>query len=127
MCYFLYTFWNTANDNQIDISKYFVPFGESDIEDYGEVMNVNSRGSFLVLGAVIKQMLSQDERTITSPREGSRSTGRGCIVNVASALPIGAVPNKPAYVASKHALLSITRAVHKFPSTHYLSSHVVLS
>ncbi|KAH6662111.1 hypothetical protein B0J14DRAFT_496375, partial [Halenospora varia] len=100
-----------VNSAGIDIAKYFVPFGESDIEDYGEVMKVNSRGSFLVIGAVIKQMLSQDERTITSSREGSRSIGRGCIVNVASALPLGAVPNKPAYVASKSAPLSITRAV----------------
>ena len=87
-----------------------MPFNESSIQDYDKVMDVNAKGTFLATRAASKQMLSQEPRTITTTRDRTRSLGRGSIINVSSLMSYGAMPMKVGYVASKHAVLGITKA-----------------
>ena len=72
----------------------------ANIADYDEamfdqVMAVNVRGVFLGLKYVLKQMLAQ--------KSG------GAIVNTASTAGLMGSPGMPAYVASKHAVLGLTK------------------
>jgi NAD(P)-dependent dehydrogenase (short-subunit alcohol dehydrogenase family) len=72
----------------------------ANIADYDEamfdqVMAVNVKGVFLGLKYVLKQMLTQ-------------KTG-GAIVNTASTAGLMGSPGMPAYVASKHAVLGLTK------------------
>jgi NAD(P)-dependent dehydrogenase (short-subunit alcohol dehydrogenase family) len=66
-----------------------------DESDWDFVMNVNVRGMFLAMRAQVRQMLAQ---------------GHGNIVNVASIGGSRATPKAPAYIASKHAVIGLTRA-----------------
>lgn len=68
-----------------------------DYEDdhWDQVMNVNLRGMFLCLRAEIRQMQKQ---------------GGGNIINVASIGGERATPKAPAYIASKHGVIGLTRA-----------------
>ena len=72
----------------------------ANIADYDEamfdqIMAVNVRGVFLGLKYVLKQMLSQK--------------GGGAIVNTASTAGLMGSPGMNAYVASKHAVLGLTK------------------
>ncbi|MBI2736916.1 MAG: glucose 1-dehydrogenase [Rhodospirillales bacterium] len=71
----------------------------ANIVDYDEamfdsVMSVNVRGVFLGMKYVLKQMLVQK---------------KGAIVNTASTAGLMGSPGMPAYVASKHAVLGLTK------------------
>jgi len=68
-----------------------------DYEDdhWDQVMNVNLRGMFLCMRAEIRQMQKQ---------------GGGNIINVASIGGERATPKAPAYIASKHGVIGLTRA-----------------
>ena len=71
----------------------------ANIVDYDEamfdqVMSVNVRGVFLGMKYVLKQMLAQKG---------------GAIVNTASTAGLMGSPGMPAYVASKHAVLGLTK------------------
>lgn len=81
----------------------------ADLDDYNKVMDINTTGQLRVCQAVSKQMASQEPYSITT-RQGTRSLGRGSIVNVASGMSYGVVPGRVAYVTSKHALLGVTKA-----------------
>jgi len=59
------------------------------------ILGVNVQGVFLCLKHEIAQMLTQ---------------GGGAIVNLASAAGVVGVANKPAYTASKHAVVGLTKA-----------------
>ncbi|PQE11470.1 oxidoreductase short-chain dehydrogenase reductase family protein [Rutstroemia sp. NJR-2017a BBW] len=102
-----------VNSAGIDVDEY-VPYNDSSETTYDKVMDVNARGTYLVSRAVCKQMESQEPRSIPMTRGRERNLGRGSIVNVGSALSYGAVPYKVGYVASKHALLGITKASGRF-------------
>ena len=72
----------------------------ANIADYDEAMfdqviAVNVKGVFLGLKYVLKQMLAQK--------------GGGAIVNTASTAGLMGSPGMPAYVASKHAVLGLTK------------------
>jgi len=67
----------------------------------------------LCVRAVTKIMITQEPRTHQGRHEKKRSIGRGCIVNVGSGASYIASPNMMAYVASKHALLGITKVAGK--------------
>ena len=69
---------------------------DTSIADFDRVMAVNVRGAFAGIRAVIPRMLSR---------------GGGIIVNVASAAAVKAVPDRAAYIASKSAVVGLTRAV----------------
>lgn len=88
-------------------------------------MDINAKGTFLVSQAVSKVMRDQDPLEITLPRHGTRSLGRGSIVNVASAMSHGVVPSKLPYAVSKHALLGITRAFGT--CTHTLNYQLIVT
>ena len=81
---------------------------DSSIDDYDNVMNVNAKGVLTCVRAVSKVMLGQESRSVTT-RNGTRNIGRGSIVNLGSANSYAALPGKVAYVASKHAMMGITK------------------
>ena len=64
-------------------------------ENFERVLSINLMGVFLGLRHQIPQMLSQ---------------GGGSIVNVASTMGLVATPDVPAYVASKHAVIGLTKS-----------------
>ncbi|RYP06668.1 hypothetical protein DL765_009402 [Monosporascus sp. GIB2] len=90
--------------------KEFVPFEHTRDEDYDRLLAVNAKGAFLLSKAVISIMQMQEPLLVDLGRHGVRDVGRGAIVNVCSAMSLGAVPAKASYVASKHAMLGLTRA-----------------
>lgn len=65
------------------------------LDNWDQVMNVNLRGVFMCMKYEIPQMLRQ---------------GGGAIVNVASTMGIVATPQVPAYVASKHGVIGLTKS-----------------
>lgn len=72
---------------------------EVTLEDFERVMAVNARGVWLCLQAQIRAMLKQE------PPQGGHS-----IVNTASVAGLVGSPMLPAYTASKHAVVGMTRA-----------------
>lgn len=72
---------------------------EVTLEDFERVMTVNVRGVWLCLQAQIRAMLRQ------APPEGGHS-----IVNMASIAGLVGSPMLPAYSASKHAVVGLTRS-----------------
>lgn len=98
---------------QIDSDSH-TPISDSSIEDFDKVMNVNAKGVLTCTRAVSKAMLAQDSRQATT-RSGTRDIGRGSIVNLGSANSYAAIPGKVAYVASKHAMMGITKTAGELP------------
>ncbi|KAI0837763.1 NAD(P)-binding protein [Hypoxylon sp. FL0890] len=80
-----------------------------DVDQFQRVMDVNVRGSFLVLKTVSKAMASQDPLPI-DPNVPARGTSRGAIVNIGSVAGTTAFPHHIGYVTSKHAVIGLTRA-----------------
>lgn len=70
-------------------------FLDLDVAEYDRIMDVNARGVFLSMQAELTAMLA---------------TGGGAIVNVASVGGLVGIPNIAHYVASKHAVIGMTRA-----------------
>ncbi len=81
--------------NNAGIEGTIAPTAEYDEEMFDRVMAVNVRGVFLGLRHVLPVMLKQ---------------GGGAIVNTASVAGLTASPGMPAYVASKHAVIGLTKA-----------------
>jgi NAD(P)-dependent dehydrogenase (short-subunit alcohol dehydrogenase family) len=65
-------------------------------ENFDRTLSVNLRGVWLCLRAEIRQML--------------RQTGGGAIVNMSSVAGLVGFANLPAYVASKHGVIGLTKA-----------------
>lgn len=63
--------------------------------EFDRIFDVNVKGVWLCMKAEIPLMLEQ---------------GSGAIINTASVLGLTAVPNNAAYVASKHAVIGLTKA-----------------
>ena len=70
------------------------PFQDYDEEIFDRVIAVNLKGVFLGLRHVLPVMLKQ---------------GSGTIVNTASVAGLFGAPGMPAYVASKHGVLGLTK------------------
>ena len=68
---------------------------DATLENFDAVMATNLRGVFLSMRAEIPAMLE---------------AGGGAIVNVSSGVGVYAVPSMPAYVASRHAVVGLTKA-----------------
>ena len=88
----------------------------ANIADYDEamfdsVMAVNVRGVFLGLKYVLKQMLAQGKG--------------GAIVNTASVAGLMGSPGMPAYVASKHAVLGLTKTASGEVARHGIRVNAV--
>ncbi len=81
--------------NNAGIDPEVAPEAEWDEATMTRVLGVNVQGVFLCMKHEIARMLTQ---------------GGGAIVNLASAAGVVGVANKPAYTASKHAVVGLTRA-----------------
>ena len=82
--------------NCAGVAQPMVPFETSDEALFNHVMRVNAYGTWLCMQHEVRVMLAR---------------GRGSIVNVASVSGLGATPRMHAYVASKHAVIGLTRTV----------------
>jgi NAD(P)-dependent dehydrogenase (short-subunit alcohol dehydrogenase family) len=71
------------------------PLHEQSIEDFDKLMSINVRGLFLCMKYEIQQMLTQ---------------GSGVIVNTSSMGGLIAFPGISPYIASKHAVMGLTRS-----------------
>lgn len=80
--------------NNAGIEGAVAPTAEYDEAMFDRVMAVNVKGVFLGLRHVLPVMLKQ---------------GRGAVVNTASVAGLVASPGMPAYVASKHAVIGLTK------------------
>jgi NAD(P)-dependent dehydrogenase (short-subunit alcohol dehydrogenase family) len=74
----------------------YKPFHDQRLDDWQRTLDVNLTGTFLCLQAEIPAILD---------------VGRGAIVNVASAAGLMGFAHLPAYVASKHGVVGLTKAV----------------
>jgi NAD(P)-dependent dehydrogenase (short-subunit alcohol dehydrogenase family) len=72
------------------------PLAEHTLDDWNEEMAVNARAPFLLCRAVVPSMVAR---------------GSGIIVNVASIWANRGGPERAAYIAAKHALIGLTRAI----------------
>ena len=82
--------------NNAGIEGAIAPIARYGEEDFDRVININLKGVFLCLKYEITQMLEQ-------------GTG-GAIVNTASAAGLIGAPTMPAYVASKHGVVGLTKS-----------------
>jgi NAD(P)-dependent dehydrogenase (short-subunit alcohol dehydrogenase family) len=80
--------------NNAGIEGKVAPIAESDEAMFDAVMGVNVRGVFLGLRHVLPEMIRQ---------------GGGAVVNTASVAGLVGTPGMSAYVASKHAVLGLTK------------------
>jgi NAD(P)-dependent dehydrogenase (short-subunit alcohol dehydrogenase family) len=72
------------------------PLADQQLSDWQRTVDINLTGTFLCL---------QAELAVMAP------AGRGAIVNVASAAGLMGFANLPAYVASKHGVVGLTKSV----------------
>jgi len=80
--------------NNAGIEGRIAPTAEADEAVFDAVMNVNVKGVFLGLRHVLPVMIRQ---------------GAGAVVNTASVAGLVGTPGMPAYVASKHAVIGLTK------------------
>jgi NAD(P)-dependent dehydrogenase (short-subunit alcohol dehydrogenase family) len=81
--------------NNAGIEGKVAPTAEYDEAVFDQVINVNVKGVFLGLRHVLPVLIAQRA---------------GAVVNTASVAGLVATPGMPAYVASKHAVLGLTKA-----------------
>jgi NAD(P)-dependent dehydrogenase (short-subunit alcohol dehydrogenase family) len=81
--------------NNAGIHKVFVSTVDFTEEDWNEMIDVNLKSVWLCMKYEIPQMLKQ---------------GKGAIVNTSSAAGLIAAPSNPAYPASKHGVVGLTKS-----------------
>ena len=81
--------------NNAGIDPHTKPLHEQSVEDFDNLMSINVRGLFLCMKYEIQQMLTQ---------------GSGVIVNNSSIGGLIAFPGVSPYIASKHAVMGLTRS-----------------
>ena len=96
--------------NNAGIEGAVAPTADYDDAMFDAVMAVNVRGVFLGLKYVLKQMLAQKG---------------GAIVNTASTAALLGSPGMPAYVASKHAVLGLTKTASGVVARHGIRVNAV--
>lgn len=72
-----------------------VPFLQLPFDEWQRVISINLTGTFLCSQAIAQQMVARGQG--------------GKIVNLASVAGLSAVPNRAAYVSSKHAVVGLTK------------------
>ena len=72
------------------------------LEVFDSVVNLNLRGTWMCEKALLQQMMKQNPRASTGQR--------GAIVNIASLMGVLSMDGPSSYVASKHAVIGLTRA-----------------
>ena len=81
--------------NNAGIHKQFVSIVDFKSDDWEEMININLKSVWLCMKYEIPQMLKQ---------------GKGAIVNTSSAAGLVGAPSNPAYPASKHGVVGITKS-----------------
>jgi NAD(P)-dependent dehydrogenase (short-subunit alcohol dehydrogenase family) len=81
-----------------------------DIALWDQVMDVNVRGTWLMTNACLPAL---------------RASGDGAIVNLASDTPLWGAPNLLAYVASKGAIIGMTRSLAREEGVHNITVNAV--
>src|SRR5258707_10874921 len=81
--------------NNAGVEQAPTPFLEQTVETYDQVMDINVKGVWLSMKYEIPAMLK---------------TGGGSIVNTSSGLGVIAMPGAEIYVASKHAVIGLTKS-----------------
>lgn len=81
-----------------------------DIAMWDQVMAVNTRGTWLMSNACLPAL---------------RASGHGAIVNLASDTPLWGAPNLMAYVASKAAIIGMTRSLAREAGTDNITVNAV--
>ncbi|MDZ4876750.1 MAG: 2,5-dichloro-2,5-cyclohexadiene-1,4-diol dehydrogenase [Chroococcidiopsis cubana SAG 39.79] len=81
--------------NNAGVESLVKPLHEQSIEEFDNLMAINVRGVFLCMKYEIEQMLTQ---------------GSGAIVNSSSGVGLIGLPGSSPYVASKHAVMGLTRS-----------------
>jgi 3alpha(or 20beta)-hydroxysteroid dehydrogenase len=89
--------------NNAGILGHHGPLIDSTVLDYDRVFNVNVRGSYLCLAAVLRVMVARKS---------------GTIVNTASIAGLRGVANTTLYAASKSAVIGMTRSVAREVGPH---------
>lgn len=94
---------------------------QSSIEEFDKIMSINARGTLLCVRAVSAAMAKQELLPSVTGRHGTRSVGRGSIVNLGSASSYVASPGTNPYTMSKHAIIGLTKAAGKplFPKKRF--------
>ena len=82
------------------------------LDEYERINDINAKGTMLCVRAVSKIMLAQEPISYKG-RHGPRSLGRGSIINLGSAASYMASEGMLSYVASKHAVIGITKSAGK--------------
>jgi len=95
--------WNNAG-----YQGHITPTLEYDPKDFALVMNVNVTGMFVVLQAVAKQMVKQQQQDDDSDKNPAYS-----IVNTSSVAGLRGTPAMVAYASSKAAVLAMTVSTSK--------------
>ncbi|NYV76750.1 SDR family oxidoreductase [Streptomyces sp. UH6] len=85
-------------------------FHEIEVEDFDRIMTVNARGPWLVAKALLPLILAN---------------GAGRIVNVASDAALYGSPRLAHYIASKGALIALTRAMARETGDHGITVNAV--
>lgn len=80
--------------NNVGIHKTFTSTIDFTQEDWNKMMDINLKGMWLCMKYEIPQMLKQ---------------GKGAIVNASSVAGLIAAPSNPAYPASKHGVIGLTK------------------
>ncbi|KAI4115300.1 MAG: hypothetical protein LQ345_004077 [Seirophora villosa] len=78
------------------------------VDGFSKTIETNVLGTMLCVRAVSKAMAGQEPLTHQG-RRGSRDLGRGSIVNLGSVNSYCAAPGMMPYIASKHAVVGITK------------------
>ncbi|KAF7863840.1 hypothetical protein EAF04_006805 [Stromatinia cepivora] len=81
---------------------------EADIEEFNDMLKVNTTGTFIVTRTMSAIMKTQESCPV-DPLSPGRGTTRGSIVNLGSASSFVATPKMIQYTASKHAVIGITK------------------
>ncbi|KAH8800481.1 oxidoreductase UcpA [Xylogone sp. PMI_703] len=98
-----------ANVAGVSLVNYTEVAADYDLSEYDSVQAINARGILLCMQAEVKAMLTQTP-TVTSLPISDRRAQRGSIVNIASTCGLSAIPAIMPYVASKHAVVGLTRS-----------------
>ncbi len=81
--------------NNAGIEQSMIPLTEQTVEEFDQIMNVNVRGVWLCMKYEIPELIK---------------SGGGAIVNMSSGAGVVGLPQFSLYVASKHAVLGLTKS-----------------